>query len=193
VDPMSLYPPVELPVSPSTPMLSSLVQWDHTDSWPVPTMADFAGVGGSGSAGSYTSSVEVDLSSPDSEYAYLSGYAIDGRAMIPASFFLVLAWQQLARMNGQIYQQTAVCFEDVRIHQGAVLPTTGKTVCCIHDVLTVNFDLGFEVLGQWNAIRCVMFFIMSPLRRHIFVCFTAKSAFWRGFSALAPYTGVGPI
>ena len=34
---------------------------------------------------------------------------------------------------------------------------------------------------------------MSPLRRHIFVCFMAKSAFWRGFSALAPYTGVGPI
>jgi len=37
------------------------------------------------------------------------------------------------------------------------------------------------------------FIIMSPLRRHIFVCFMAKSAFWRGFSALAPYTGVGPI
>jgi len=36
-------------------------------------------------------------------------------------------------------------------------------------------------------------FFMSPLRRHIFVCFMAKSAFWRGFSALAPYTGVGPI
>ena len=34
---------------------------------------------------------------------------------------------------------------------------------------------------------------MSPLRRHIFVCFMAKSAFFGGFSALAPYTGVGPI
>ena len=27
---------------------------------------------------------------------------------------------------------------------------------------------------------------MSPLRRHIFVCFMAKSAFLGGFSALAP-------
>ena len=35
--------------------------------------------------------------------------------------------------------------------------------------------------------------IMSPLGDIIFVCFMAKSAFWRGFSALAPYTGVGPI
>ena len=41
--------------------------------------------------------------------------------------------------------------------------------------------------------RCFFLFFMSPLRRHIFVCFMAKSAFWRGFSALAPYTGVGPI
>jgi len=36
-------------------------------------------------------------------------------------------------------------------------------------------------------------FFMSPLRRHTFVCFMAKSAFLGGFSVLAPYTGVGPI
>ena len=30
-------------------------------------------------------------------------------------------------------------------------------------------------------------------RRHIFVCFMPKSAFWRAFSTLDPYTGVGPI
>jgi len=35
--------------------------------------------------------------------------------------------------------------------------------------------------------------IYVAARRHILVCFMAKSAFWRGFSALAPYTGVGPI
>jgi len=38
-----------------------------------------------------------------------------------------------------------------------------------------------------------LYLIMSPLRLHIFVCFMAKSAFWRVFWALAPYTGVGPI
>ena len=43
-----------------------------------------------------------------------------------------------------------------------------------------------------NLLSVVHLF-MSPLRRHIFVCFMAKSAFWIGFSALAPYTGVGPI
>ena len=42
-----------------------------------------------------------------------------------------------------------------------------------------------------NFYVCLL--IMSPLRRHIFVCFMAKLAFLGGFSALAPYTGVGPI
>ena len=48
-----------------------------------------------------------------------------------------------------------------------------------------------RMLGPHVTLR--MIFFMSPLRRHIFVCFMAKSAFWRGFSALAPYTWVGPI
>ena len=42
----------------------------------------------------------------------------------------------------------------------------------------------YTVLRNYNYVAA---------RRHIFVCFMAKSAFWRGFSALAPYTGVGPI
>jgi len=38
-----------------------------------------------------------------------------------------------------------------------------------------------------------VYYIYVAARRHICFCFMAKSAFWRGFSALAPYTGVGPI
>jgi len=35
-----------------------------------------------------------------------------------------------------------------------------------------------------DPVPYLLVIIMSPLRRHIFVCFMAKSAFWRGFSAL---------
>ena len=56
----------------------------------------------------------------------------------------------------------------------------------------------FDDLYMVNTVLLLLYcylhlLIMSPLRRHIFVCFMAKSAFWRGFSALAPYTGVVPI
>jgi len=49
----------------------------------------------------------------------------------------------------------------------------------------------------WVVAPLISFQLVTVIyvaaRRHIFVCFMAKSAFWRGFSALAPYTGVGPI
>ena len=126
MNPMALYPPVELPVSSSTPMLSSLVHWDHTDTWPVPTADEFRVHSSAGSGSGYASTVEVSVSSPDSEYAYLTDHVIDGRTLFPTTFFLVLAWQQLARMNGQTYQQTPVSFDDIRIHRAALLPLTGK-------------------------------------------------------------------
>ena len=124
MNPMALYPPVELPVSPSTPMLSSLVRWDHSDSWRVPTVADFIAMSANNSA----SSVEIDISSPDAGDAYLSGHVIDGRVLFPATGYLVLAWRQLARMNGLAYQQTSVCFDDVHIRRATILPSSGKSV-----------------------------------------------------------------
>jgi len=48
-------------------------------------------------------------------------------------------------------------------------------------------------LSTHNFVKYWPIFKILSLRRHIFVCFMAKSAFCRGFSALAPYTGVGPI
>jgi len=42
-----------------------------------------------------------------------------------------------------------------------------------------------------SALSAFSYYVAA--RRHICFCFMAKSAFWRGFSALAPYTGVGPI
>jgi len=52
-------------------------------------------------------------------------------------------------------------------------------------------DVGQRKYESMNWLTLTLLF-MSPLRRHIFVCFITKSAFWSGFSALAPYTGVGP-
>jgi len=132
LNPLSLYPPVELPVSSTTPMLSSLVRWDHSGSWEVPTAAEFLALGCSGSANGSSSSVEVNVSSPDSEDAYLTGHVIDGRVLFPATGYLVLAWRQLARMNGQTYQQTPVAFDDIHIHRATILHSTGKSEHCNH-------------------------------------------------------------
>jgi len=127
LNPLSLYPPVELPVSSGTPMLSSLVRWDHSDSWEVPTAAEFLALKSGGSGNGAASSVEINVSSPDSEDAYLAGHVIDGRVLFPATGYLVLVWRQLARMNGQAYQQTPVYFDDIHIHRAVMLPSTGES------------------------------------------------------------------
>jgi len=124
VNPLSLYPAVELPVSPTTPMLSSLVVWDHSRSWAVPTVDEFLSRTSGGPGTGNSSSVEVDLS--DSEHAYLSDHVIDGRILFPATGYLVLAWQHFARMNGHSYQQTPVRFDDVHILRATILPSDGK-------------------------------------------------------------------
>jgi len=108
-------------------MLSSLVRWDHSDSWEVPTAAEFLALSSGGSGNGAASSVEINVSSPDSEDAYLAGHVIDGRVLFPATGYLVLAWRQLARMNGQTYQQTPVSFDDIHIHRATMLPSTGES------------------------------------------------------------------
>jgi len=131
VNPMALYPPVQLPVSSSTPFLSHLVHWDHSETWPVPTGGNYHGLGTRGSSGSGVGCVEVDASSSDSEDMYLTGHVIDGRVLLPVTFYLVLAWKQLANMHGLSYEQTPVCFEDVNIQRDTILPPSGKFAFCM--------------------------------------------------------------
>jgi fatty acid synthase, animal type len=125
-NPLQLFPSVSVPVSSTTPMLSSLVLWDHSDNWAVPTAQDFIALGnggaGSGSAGSF----EIDVSSANSEDTFLTGHVIDGRVLFPATGYLVLAWRQLAKLMGQSVGQFPVAFENVGIHRATILPSSGR-------------------------------------------------------------------
>ena len=118
---MALYAPVQYPVPVGTPMLSSLIRWDHAQSWDVPTPERFLS-GGSGSAS--CCSFEIDASEESKDH-YLVGHKIDGRVLYPATGYLVLAWRTLAKMTGQLYEQLPVAFENVHIHRATILPKTG--------------------------------------------------------------------
>lgn len=121
-NPLALYAPVSIPVPQATPMLASLVQWDHSISWEVPRLEQFAAGSGSASVCVF----EIDTSSTESEDAYLLGHVIDGRVLFPATGYLVLAWRVLAKMNSRKYEEMNVAFEDVHIHRATILPSTGS-------------------------------------------------------------------
>ena len=73
-NPMDLYSPVQFPVTRGTPMLNSMITWDHEQTWAVPKYQDFMSLsGGSGAA-----SFEIDTSA-DSEDNYLLGHKVSVR------------------------------------------------------------------------------------------------------------------
>ncbi|XP_060796063.1 fatty acid synthase isoform X1 [Neoarius graeffei] len=122
VDSKKLYPAVEYPVPMGTPLISPLIQWDHSQSWDVPKVEDFpAGSGGSTSATVYN----IDINPESSDY-YMIGHRIDGRVLYPATGYLVLAWRTLMRSLGTVMEHTPVAFEDVTIHRATILPKTGS-------------------------------------------------------------------
>ncbi len=121
-NPLHLYDPVTFPVARGTPMLSSLVQWDHSHSWSTPDPEVFI-QGGAGGTASCVFSIDTSV---DSEDRYLVGHKIDGRVLYPATGYLVLAWQTLAKIVGQPWRELPIAFEDVHIHRATILPETSK-------------------------------------------------------------------
>ncbi|XP_030610501.1 LOW QUALITY PROTEIN: fatty acid synthase [Archocentrus centrarchus] len=120
VDGNGLCPGVNYPVPAGTPMISPLVQWDHSQTWDIPKAEDFlSGSGGSSSAIIYN----IDIN-PESADHYLIGHSIDGRVLYPATGYLVLAWRTLVRSLGVVMDSTAVTFEDVTMHRATILSNT---------------------------------------------------------------------
>ncbi|KAH8412789.1 hypothetical protein KR009_005739 [Drosophila setifemur] len=129
---LKISTPVTYPVSRGTPMLGSLIGWDHSQKWNYPKFR------GGRQAGQL--SVELDLGKE--ENAFLAGHSIDGRILFPATGYMTLAWMSLAQQQGLDYLRTPVLFEDVVFHRATILGV-GTVV-----KLTLNFFPGsssFEI------------------------------------------------
>lgn len=118
---LNFYPEITYPVPPGTPMISSMVRWDHSQDWNVPTAEMFIGGGASAAGGC---GFDIDVSG-ESEDHYLIGHKIDGRVLFPATGYLLLAWKTFAKLNGKAFDEIAVSFEDVYIHRATILPESG--------------------------------------------------------------------
>lgn len=112
-----LYPPVSYPVGRGTPMLNSMVQWDHSVEWNV---ADF----GSKAAVSGEMVIEVDLAKETD--AFIAGHVIDGRVLFPATGYLTLAWKTFAKLRGVDYEKMPVTFENVKFQRATIMPKEGS-------------------------------------------------------------------
>ncbi|XP_077481477.1 fatty acid synthase [Stigmatopora argus] len=142
VDMNRLCSEVKYPVPVGTPMISPLVQWDHSQTWDVPKTEDFSS--GSGSNSTVVYNININPESPD---YYLIGHCIDGRVLYPATGYLVLAWRTLVRNLGLLMDTTPIIFDDVTIHRATILPKTGLVQLQVSFMAATN---KFEVSENGN-------------------------------------------
>lgn len=110
-----LYPPVDYPVGRGTAMINSMVQWDHSIKWHVP---------------SFTSETEeigerVAINPSVKEYKSLEQHKIDGRVILPLSGCLLMVWKILAKQKKVHFEKLPVVFEDVTVNRATIIPNDG--------------------------------------------------------------------
>lgn len=124
-----LYPPISYPVGRGTPMISSMVKWDHSTEWMV---ADFAKPGSL----SGESVVEFDLSKESD--AYIAGHTIDGRILFPATGYLVIVWRTYAKLRNVDFEKLPVVFENVKFQRATIMPKEGPVKFFINIFMGTN-------------------------------------------------------
>jgi fatty acid synthase len=105
----------EYPVPLGTPMISPLIQWDHSFSWDVPRY----GQNGEFMEGIFEVDTQTDRDS------YLIGHCIEGRILFPATGYLVLVWKFFAQKQQADFMSCPVIFEDIKFHRITILHEFG--------------------------------------------------------------------
>lgn len=85
-----LYPAVEFPVSTSTPMISSLIKWQHEEQWET---------GMDDSKNSIRGEQDISVNFQKDRYLYLKDHIIDGRNMYPSLGYLVSILGKCTKFN----------------------------------------------------------------------------------------------
>ncbi|GFX61278.1 fatty acid synthase [Trichonephila clavipes] len=114
-----LYPKVQFPVPKCTPMISSLIQWDHSENWCVAKWDK--------NSNKSQMITEINVGSEESADKYILGHCIDGRCLFPATGYLLLAWKSLAELKGKEVYTLPITFEEVKIHRATVMSKSAST------------------------------------------------------------------
>ncbi|XP_050353710.1 fatty acid synthase-like [Nymphalis io] len=114
----NIYPTIEFPVSQGTPMLSHLVEWEHSENWYVTT---------------YRAQEKMDccertvkMSIKNENYDYMVGHVVDDRNLYPATGYIVMVWETLGIMMGELFTEVSVVFEDLRFQRATNIPKNGN-------------------------------------------------------------------
>ncbi|XP_055905959.1 fatty acid synthase-like [Eupeodes corollae] len=141
----NFYPKVEWPVSRGTETISDLLKWDHRDDWEVYSYNKMI----SKKSGEKTFIINMK----SEEFKYLAGHNIDGKILVPATFYLECVWKTFAMMNHEplSYYERPVEFENTKFIRATTLTTDSK----VELTVMIHFATGdFEIIEGDSLIAC---------------------------------------
>ncbi|XP_065216376.1 fatty acid synthase-like [Planococcus citri] len=110
----TLYPRVEFPVRRSTPMISPLIKWQHTEQWTRGEMHTDT---------SQSTERKFVYAPKNEDTAYIQGHIVDGRNLYPAFGYLWLVVETLSMMKNKSISELSVVFENVYFEHALTVPT----------------------------------------------------------------------
>ncbi|XP_065209086.1 fatty acid synthase-like [Planococcus citri] len=135
----ALYPPVEFPVSRSTPMISPLIKWQHDEQWSVGRLTDEELI----------TERNFIIRSSNDEYEFIKDHVIDGRNLYPGLGYLWLVLETFSTIHGKKPTQIPVIFENVRFERATHVPE--KDVLRFHVTIQIS-SKSFEVSESGAAV-----------------------------------------
>lgn len=144
---------MEFPVSRGTKTISSLIRWDHGENWFVSKFENIR----SEKTGERV--FQIGLNAEDTEF--LAGHIIDGKVLLPATFYLSMVWEAFSLMHaGPMYMNMPVEFNDIRFVRATHLNKGSNvtlTVSIHHGTGLFDVRLQFILLLE-RAINISMIF-----------------------------------
>ena len=137
----NLYPKVEWPVVRGTQSLSSLLSWDHSESYNVKKFPahHFRAT---------ASDMNCTINLNKSINSFLSDHCIDGNIIYPAAGYLMLAWRQLSNFYGKSWIEVPVIFEDVQF----------KRALFLYENVNIEIKVRFlQETGNESRLPCYFF------------------------------------
>ncbi|XP_065221120.1 fatty acid synthase-like isoform X2 [Planococcus citri] len=151
-----LYPPIEFPVSRSTPMISPSIKWNHDQEEHVDEM----------NTGFLHTSERTFLFHPKSkEYEYIQDHIVDGRNIYPGFGYLWLVVEAIASLKMKRISDLSIVFENVRFERAMIIPEKGG--CSFH-ILIHDLRNHFEVKCNAAVVATGKVRIVEDVRQEVF-------------------------
>ncbi|KOC65238.1 Fatty acid synthase [Habropoda laboriosa] len=119
----NLYPHVEYPVSRGTPMISPHIRWQHSDDWFVPVYTRRQKI--------TTAERLIEVDQKDENYEFMIHHVIDGRNLVPATGYLIMVWETMSLLQGKLYDEISVVFEDVKFERATTIPVKDNVLLTV--------------------------------------------------------------